>query len=61
MKNQDKMIRVTAEVKERIEFLRDKHHSPYEPIGLMVERLVDAYDAQMKEDEAVDNKDEYLF
>jgi len=61
MKNQDSMIRVTTETKERLELLRDKHHSPYEPIGLMVERLIDAYEAQMEEDKTVDHKDEYIF
>ena len=55
------MIRVTTETKERLELLRDKHHSPYEPIGLMVERLIDAYEAQMEEDKAVEHKDEYIF
>ncbi len=58
MKKQDKYIRVTTDVKERLESLRDNHHSPYEPIGLMVERLLDAYEAQVKEDKVVDRKDE---
>ena len=44
MSNQDNYIRVTTDVKERLESLRDNHHSPYEPVGLMVERLLAAYD-----------------
>ena len=46
MSTQDKYIRVTTDVKEHLESLRDNHHSPYEPIDLMVERLLAAYDVE---------------